>query len=99
MPAHNQIAEYRDITNQPLALGIIIERGIGARPGVKGEVLFQEFHEGWEPAGSMARYTVATYRVTFQSDGATHGKRFLLTLEGYNEAKAYFERLTTAETI
>ncbi len=47
---------------------------------------------GWEPAGSMARWTDGYHAVRFYAGGSTHGLRFVLTPKGESDARALLEK-------
>lgn len=70
-----------------LAKGI---RHYGYKDDLVHEYTFSHRSAGYEPAGSMARWTDERWSVLFMSDGATHGRSFSTE----QAAREHFERVT-----
>lgn len=82
------IAEYRNIDNAPRA-----ERSpvmVGRLRGDGARVELARVSEGFECAGSCARYTEAYWSVRWHDGSAYHGRRFR---DGV-DAQDYFKRVT-----
>lgn len=94
-----KIAEYRDIKEQPKAQCEVVASAptrIGYSERFETCEL-QRVSAGWEPAGSVARWTDGYWAVRYWLDGAQHGKSFYLTPEGEQKARALFAKWTADE--
>lgn len=80
--------EYGSEGSQNTAKKRLVLEGKGLAPLNRDYKLFA-ISEGYEPAGSMLRWTNAVYSVEFYFDGARHGKRF----KSYDKARDEFYRL------
>ncbi|QDP54627.1 MAG: hypothetical protein Unbinned3459contig1002_19 [Prokaryotic dsDNA virus sp.] len=80
--------EYGSEGSQNTAKKRLVLEGKGLAPLNRDYKLFA-ISEGYEPAGSMLRWTDAVYSVEFYFDGARHGKRF----KSYDKARDEFYRL------
>ena len=80
--------EYGSEGSQNKAQKRLVLEGKGLAPLNRDYKLFA-ISEGYEPAGSMLRWTDAVYSVEFYFDGARHGKRF----KSYDKAREEFYRL------
>lgn len=54
------------------------------------EIRLEAIPAGWACAGSMMRWDNGAFRVAFENNGATHGRRFA----DYTDARALFDRWT-----
>lgn len=81
------IKEYKDLTEENRSKITILASARGA---------FNRLHtlshhtEGYEPAGSCARFTKEKWTVKYPFDGAIHGQAF----KTEKEAREYFETYT-----
>jgi hypothetical protein len=84
-----RLCEYRDIT--PETRSNLTELDSAASARLQGRTV-QLVHAtaGWEPAGSMARWTDGFYAVWFEMNGARNGQRYRTE----PEARTHFARLT-----
>jgi hypothetical protein len=80
--------EYGSEGSQNTAKKRLVLEGKGLAPLNRDYKLFA-ISEGYEPAGSMLRWTDAVFSVEFYFDGAQHGKRF----KSYDKAREEFYRL------
>jgi hypothetical protein len=80
--------EYGAEGSQNKAKKRLVLEGKGLAPLNRDYKLFA-ISEGYEPAGSMLRWTDAVYSVEFYFDGARHGKQF----KSYDKAREEFYRL------
>jgi hypothetical protein len=91
MPA--QITDYRNVSDENRSKRHKIAQA--PETGAPGKTIALDYiSEGYEPAGSAARYTKACYSIHWQEFGARHGKRFLADAKGEDDARAMFDRLT-----
>lgn len=90
-----RVAEYGEVerTKAPRSNVTVIEESPGRRLHREPMVRLVQATEGYEPAGSMMRWTGAFFGVWWDSDGARHGARYV------DEAKAreHFGRVTGGE--
>jgi hypothetical protein len=70
----SRIAEYGAIRGQALAQRTVL--GTAFNPRLRRTYTLTQVDAGWEPAGSMARWTDGYYSVTFELDGSRNGRRF-----------------------
>lgn len=82
-----QIAEYGQIKDQPRSTHTVLDM----RTSRGREYKLVSATAGWEPAGSVARWTDAFYAVWFMANGSRNGQRFVTEAE----ARATFEKWTT----
>jgi hypothetical protein len=86
-----QLAEYRDVNDSNRARGTILREAFSKK--VNTCVRLIAVTEGWEPAGSVARWTDGYFAVRFERDGATNGQRYNSMLD----ATAHYLRLTDTQ--
>lgn len=88
-----RVTEYGSeaFNRRGLAAQIVMESGTDARFRT---VSLVRSDAGWEPAGSMARWTDGYYAVRKLIDGAEHGRRFVRTSVGLAAARAMFAKWT-----
>jgi hypothetical protein len=87
-----KLAEYRDVNDGNRSKSSILNH---ANPNkVRSTVYLRYVAHGYEPAGSVARWTDGYYSVRFLLDSAFHGQRYALTKTGLEQAQAHFDRLT-----
>jgi len=79
--------EYRDVPENGLAKKTDITDGWSKR--INGRVYLRHSTEGYECAGSMARWTDEYWAVNFMIDGSVHGQRY----RTLSEAERHFDRL------
>lgn len=87
-----RLAEYRDITPETRCQVTQLD----ARPCARlrgATVRLVHATPGWEPAGSMARWTDGFYAVWWDQFNARQGRRY----QTEAEARAHFTRLFTGE--
>ena len=84
--------EYGSEGSENTAQKRLVLEGVGLAPLNREYKLFT-ISEGYEPAGSMLRWTDAVYSVEFYLDGARHGKWF----KNYDKAREEFYRLLNLE--
>lgn len=90
--AHGQIVEYGTYTDADRSTVTRIDSAVFDRR----EYVLKHHTPGFECAGSCARYNGnEVWSVTFQSAGATHGRRFLKE----SDARDLFAKWTTPETV
>ena len=84
---HGQIAEYRDAPSDQFSKITVIDTATNGRR----EYSLKRHSVGFECAGSMARWQgYEVFSVTFESDGSTHGRRFI----NQAEAQDLFDKWT-----
>jgi len=83
-----KVAEYRDIRGEALSQRSILAQAHSSK--VRGTVKLVAATAGWEPAGSMARWTDGYYAVHYMVDGAVNGRRYRELMD----AQAHYDRLT-----
>lgn len=89
---HGQIAEYRDAPSAQFSKVTILDKASNERR----EYVLSHHTPGFELAGSMARWNDhEVWSVTFESDGATHGRRFL----NKGEAQDLFDKWTGRDVL
>ena len=82
-----KIAEYGTVDGEPKATKTVLETGTG-HMGRKIELV--HISAGWAIAGSCLRWDEEAYGVSFEFDGATHGRRF----KAEADARAMFAKWT-----
>jgi hypothetical protein len=87
-----ELAEYSEVNDTNRARHTILREAFSTK--VKTDVRLVAVTEGWEPAGSVARWTDGYFAVQFNRLGGIHGARYQSMLD----ATAHYLRLTKAET-
>lgn len=79
-----KITEYAAIKNAPRSHKTVMK--------IVGKYTLHHATAGYEPAGSMARWTKEYYAVVFTLDGAEHGQRFRTAQEAYDLLNRWVQR-------
>jgi hypothetical protein len=70
------ISEYKDVpADAARSTRITLETGEMVR--TNRQIKLVEILEGWTTAGSMARWQEHRFGISFEFDGAMHGKQFI----------------------
>lgn len=86
------VAEYGSLNPEDMARRTVLASAPHKRGF--GNVELVRSTEGYECAGSAARWTDPYYAVRFRLDGAEHGQRYAPHGDGLAQAKDHFERIT-----
>ena len=85
------LAEYRELNDSNRAVVTILDKG--PADGKYNMLVLYASTPGFEPAGSVARWTNGAYGVRYYYNGAFYGQRYKPDEVGLEKARAHFDRM------
>ena len=91
-----RICEYDQVNEGNQSHRILLQTGVSVSTtrSVSRKYFLSHHTEGFEPAGSMARWTQEKWTVRFYLDGSYHGRQF----DTEHDARVYFHERTTKDS-